>query len=128
MPSRAMGVFFAFTGAALLTIVIWGATLAPDLPGTDLKNRWLLTSSILTIIALAITAGGVVLVLKRWWGLLPIAAAMALWAIYPWVMQLNYDVLYGFEAPNAIETALLALASLIILIAFVRKSKRRVDA
>jgi hypothetical protein len=112
----------------LLTIVIWGATLAPDVPGTDLKSRWLFTSSILTIIALAITAGGVVLVLKRWWGLLPIAAATALWAIYPWVMQLHYDVLYGFEAPDAIETGLLALASLIILVAFIRKSKRHVDA
>lgn len=47
MPSRAMGVFFTFTGVVLLIVAIWGATLAPDLPGTDLKDRWLINSSAL---------------------------------------------------------------------------------
>jgi hypothetical protein len=123
-----MGVFFTFTGVALLTIVLWGATFAPELPGTDLKHRWLINSGVLAIIALAIAAGGVVLVLKRWLGLLLIATATALWAMYPWLMQFHYDVLYGFESPNAIESVLLGLSSLIILIAFIRKSKPRVDA
>ena len=112
----------------MLTIVLWGATFAPELPGTDLKHRWLINSGVLAIIALAIAAGGVVLVLKRWLGLLLIATATALWAMYPWLMQFHYDVLYGFESPNAIESVLLGLSSLIILIAFIRKSKPRVDA
>ena len=102
--------------------------MAPDLPGTDVKNRWLINSSVLAIIALAIAAGGVALALKRWLGLLLIATAMALWAIYPWLMQFHYGVLYGFESPDAIESGVLGIASLITLIAFVRKSRRRVDA
>ena len=128
MPSRAVGVFFAVAGALLLAVSAWGATLAPAVPGTDLENRWLLMSGILATSAIATGAGGVELALRRWWGLLPISAAMALWAIYPWLLKMHYCVLYGFEEPSAVETALLALASLITLITFIRRSGRRADA
>jgi len=128
MPSRAVGVFFAVAGAVLLAVTMWGATLAPAVPGTDLESRWLLTCGVLAIIAIATGAGGIVLALRRWWGLLLISAAMALWAIYPWLLKMHYCVIYGFEEPSAVETALLALASLIVLITYIQKADRSVDA
>jgi hypothetical protein len=123
VPSRAVGVLFVVIGTILLAIAIWSATLAPALRGTDVEGRWLLSSSLLGIIAVAIAAGGAALALRRWWGLLLIAAAMALWAIYPWLLKIHYETLYGFEAPEIIETALLGSATLVVLITYVRKSK-----
>ena len=135
MPSHAVGFLFSLVGASAIAVAVWGATLPaqfavpPELgiPGRDWEQSWLVACSILGVAGVATLVGGTVLALGKWWGLLPLAAATALLAVFPWVLRFGNEVLYSFEAPHPLETALFALATVILLVTFLRKTQSRVD-
>jgi hypothetical protein len=99
-----------------------------SIPGRDWEQSWLVGCSILGIVGVATLVGGAVLALRKWWGLLPLAAATTLLAVFPWVLRFGNEALYSFEAPHPLETAVFALASVILLVTFLQKTQARVDA
>ena len=127
MSSRTIGLSFVVIGVLFLAAAIYGASLSEHLgmsaPASDWSKRWLLSSGFIGVAGVVTSGGGVALALGRWWGLLFIAAATALLALYPWLLQLLFDVLYGFEEPNLLETAFFVLATVILVVMFLRKAR-----
>jgi NAD/NADP transhydrogenase beta subunit len=136
MPSRTVGILFSLVGASAIAVAVWGATLPaqfavlPELsiPGRDWEQSWMVGCSILGVAGVATLVGGSVLAFGKWWGLLPLAAATALLAVFPWILRFGNEALYSFEAPHPLETATFALATVILLVTFFRKTQARVDA
>ena len=92
----------------------------------DWSIHWKVYSAIFSLAGLIVFVSGVVMALRRKWGLLVLAIGLAFTAMCPWALAALGWIRYGYEKPGAGESAFFAVLALTAVLAFGFGRQRRV--
>lgn len=131
MVVRLTGAVVFLLGTVVAILAVWGLLNTASMvsnsfgePGSmdahQWSASWRLSSVMLILIGLSTAVAGIVVSMKRAWGLLLLAIAAAVTAVFPWVLLGAGSVRYAFELPRTGETAFCVIVAVCSIVAYFR--------